>query len=261
MKYLLLLCYFISAILAMLFSTEYYKCVIKRSENILIERKPSQKAETKKFTGTLSSYIHDILMFSYIAMVMLPIAFIALYLLQNAASPSSVLISILLTSGIHVPFILLLSGYIIRQCFQRVVKTHDMFTIPMMKKATMYMALTCDIALTLLNLTLGLFVLALILGKFIWIDFVYDEVSIQTLFARIMNDYKQERDPTNLCCFYALWFLVSFFIAVAIYYECIYRWHLDAADTRNMMLLYISCEITITICLIIILRRIGKNNP
>lgn len=260
MKYLLLLCYFISAILAMLFSTEYYKCVVRRAENILIERNPSQKAGTKKFTGTLNSYIHDILMFSYIAMVLLPIAFIALYFLQNTASPSSVPISILLASGLHVPFILLLSGYIIRQCFKRVVKTHDIFTIPMMKKATMYMALTCDIALILLNLTLGLFVLALILGKFIWIDFVYDETPIQTLFARIINDYKQGRDPTCLCFFYALGFVVSFFIAATIYYECIYVWHLDAAGTRNMMLLYIFCEITTTVCFIIRLRRIGKNN-
>lgn len=259
MKYLLLLCYFISAILAMLFSTEYYKCVVRRAENILIERNPSQKAGTKKFAGTLNSYIHDILMFSYIAMVLLPIAFIALYFLQNTASPGSVPISILLASGLHVPFILLLSGYLISLCFQRVKKT-DMFTIPMMKKATMYMALTCDIALILLNLTLGLFVLALILGKFIWIDFVYDEAPIQTLFARIMNEYKQKSDPAFLYILYALGFLVPFAIGASIYYVCIYVSHSDATDTRNMMLLYIFCEITTTVCYIIRLRRIGKNN-
>lgn len=260
MKYLLLLCYFISAILAMLFSTEFYKCVVSYAENTLVEENPSREAETKDFTGTLSLYMHDILMFSYIAMLFLPIAFIALYILQNTASHSSVPISIFLTSGIYVPFILLLSGYIIRQCFHRIVKTHDMFTIPMMKKAIMYMALTCDIALILLNLTLGLFVLAIILGKFIWIDFVYDEAPIQTLFMRIINDYKQEKDPTYLFLFYALWFLVSFFIAATIYYECIYLWHLDAADTRNRMLLYICCEISITICSTRILRCVAKNH-
>lgn len=257
MKYLLL-CYFISAILAMLFSTEYFKCVVSLAENMLIEKHPSQKARTKEFTGTLSSYIHDILMFSYIAMVLLPITFLALYFLQNIASHSPAPISILLTSGIHVPFILLLSGLIIRQCFQRVVKTHDMFTIPMMKKAIMYMALTCDIALVPLNLTLGLFVLALILGKFIWIDFVYDEVPIRTLFVRIISDYQTKGDPTRLCWVYALAFLSPYFFATELYYLCIYKWHLNAVDTRNTMLLCVSSETIIAICLISILRRHGK---
>lgn len=118
------------------------------------------------------------------------------------------------------------------------------------------MALTCDIALVVLNSTLGLFVLALILGKFIWIDFGYDEIPIQVLFMRIKNDYKQERDPTCLCLFYALGFLVSFANAAIFYYLCINKWHLDAVCTRNMLFLYIFSEITITICFIIRLRRL-----
>lgn len=260
MKFLLLW-YFISAILAMLFSTKYYKCVVSLAENMLIEEHPSQKARTKEFTGTLSSYMHDILMFSYIAMLLLPVTFLVLYFLQNIASHSPAPISILLASGIHVPIILFISGCIIRLCFQRVVKTHDMFTFPMMKKAIMYMALTCDIALVPLDLTLGLFVLAIILGKFIWIDFVYDEVPIRTLIARIINDYKTEGDPTLLCWFYALTFLVPYFFAMGIYYLCIYKWHLNAVETISMMFLCVSCEIIVTICLIIILRRHGKSNP
>lgn len=83
----------------------------------------------------------------------------------------------LLTSGLHVPFILLLSGYIICQSFQRVVKTHDIFTIPMMKKATMYMALSCDIALILLVFAVfmlyGFWYLFLLLLQFITNVFVY----------------------------------------------------------------------------------------
>lgn len=259
MKYLLLVCYFVSAFLAMLFSTEYYKCIFRRAGKILAKENPSQEARIKKFTGTLNSYIQDILMFSSIAMVLLPVAFITLYLLQNSVPHSPLPVSIVLDSGIHVPIILLLSGYIIRKCFQRVAKTHDMFTIPMMKKAIMYMALTCDIALITLDLTLGLFIFALILGKFIWIDFVYDDVPIKTIFARIINDYKNIEDPTRLCVFYAIGFLTFFFVAAEIYYQCICQ--KDEAYTGSIMLLYILCEVIVTISLISRLRRIGNNNP
>lgn len=256
MKNVLLLCYYISAILAMLFSTEYYKCVIKLAENTLVNEEPSQSNGIKKCAGTVGSCIHDALIFSYISMLILPIAFIILYILQNIIPHDLKCISMLLSSGIHVPFILLLAGYIIRKCFLRFVKENDDFTIPMMKKAIMYMALTCDLALIMIDFTLGLFVLAIILGKFIWIDFVYDEANIHTLFSRMINECKKKENLASLYMFYALWFLVSFLVATSIYYLCVYIWHTSMEGTRNMMILYICAEIIITRCFIIILRHI-----
>ena len=126
----------------------------------------------------------------------------------------------------------------------------------MMKKAIIYIALICNLALIMIDFTLGLFTLAIILGKFIWIDFVYDEVTIHTLFNRIFNEYKKEEGIIYLYMFYALCFLVSFSVAVAIYYLCVYAWHLSVKSTKNMMILYMFAEIIITKCFIKMLQRI-----
>ena len=76
MKNLLLLsCYYISAFLAMSFSTEFYKCVIKHAENTLVNETPSQSIGIKKYTGALGSYVDAVLGFNIISVIkfLLPI--------------------------------------------------------------------------------------------------------------------------------------------------------------------------------------------
>lgn len=256
MKYLLLLCYFISAILALLFSTEFYKSVINRTENRFSEEKSIQNDEIKEFLGTMNLYVHSTLMFGYIAMAVLPIAFVALYILQNITFHNLFLEDIF-NSGIHIPFILLLSGYIIRGCFQKIAKEQESLSSSMMKKVIMNMAITCNIALLPIDLTFALFVLALILGKYIWIDFVYDEISIRAFVAKIIRNLKQKEASTNLCIFYASFFLLSFYCAVGIYGLCNF-YQFDIGCTRNWIILYLFAETVITICFIRILRCVRK---
>ena len=126
--------------------------------------------------------------FIMISGIILTTGLIFLYKLTELTDNHSAIVAGMLSSGIHVPILLMLYGIIIRFCYIITTKnTDDLISADEKSSVLLIISTAINICFALNNLKLALFTLSIIIGKFIWIDFVYDFVSVKTFFKSFMQ--------------------------------------------------------------------------
>lgn len=142
--------------------------------------------EAKNYTKMAASQI-------LITGLVLTGGFCALYMLQNAALPG--VISQILSTGIHMPILLMLYGWIIKKAVRAASKRGSGFVFPIEEEIETLLTVTVGInfCLILSSWQIGLFIAALILGKYIWIDFVFDFSSLREDVRKLFQKMRDAR--------------------------------------------------------------------
>lgn len=92
--------------------------------------------------------------------------------------PMSNLLSRIIATGIHVPFVFLICGWIIRG-LQKLLLQKWMISEKEVKQSLVLITVCLDILLLVINWEMALFVAAIISGKYIWFDSVFNPMKLR----------------------------------------------------------------------------------
>ena len=178
MDYFILVNHIVSLIASVWFSN---KCCIKCLQEYENDRKQDGTYEKRKAEICNDRiYLSATSLFIKISGVVLTIGFTLLYIIQNNLTDFSKKKKKIVSSGIHIPIILISCGKIISCLFNTFSNKNEkeFFSDSDCKETIFIVTISIDICLFMVNSDLGLWVLAIILGKFIWADFVYNSTDI-----------------------------------------------------------------------------------
>ena len=181
--------------------------------------------------------------------VVLTFGFILLYELQNNTNICFGVIPKIFNSGIHVPILLLLYGKIISFSFnvfsnasEKKVLSNDDYV------AMVFIAsVSVNICMFFVQPDFGLLILAIVIGKAIWTDYVYKSTEVFSYFKVhkkniIAAIYSQPPDKVN-----AVWLSIQYvrnyialFLSLEFIYYCIKHSNTSQVDTLdlNMYIVY-----------------------
>lgn len=195
----------------------YQKRSLKMVEYIFNNIDSNKENITKNIHAT-QTYIIATTWFIIICGITLTLGFITLFIFQSKSSCFSSYIQTFISSGLHIPIFLFIIGLIINLSYKTYVKISNNTSLSKSEMKTIVFIMSTIINITLITLDwqLGLFVLAIILGKFIWIDFVFDAKSIVAL---VLNTLKKEQEIGSefLCRIYAENFYPIFLASTFMY--------------------------------------------
>lgn len=217
MDNIMLLNIIVTLVISTLYMAAYQKRAINMVEFIFknIDSKEENITENMHVTQT---HIIAATWLIIISGITLTIGFIALYFFQSKSSSLPSYVQTFISSGLHIPLFLFVIGFVIRLSYKIYTKKSSNFSLTIfeLKTIVFIMAIIINITLIILDWQLGLFVVAIILGKFIWIDFVFDAKSLITV---ILNTFKEKEDMgVGFLCFqYAKSFYPAFFVPTITY--------------------------------------------
>lgn len=180
----------------------FLKSVIKTSPEV-------EKAILYDEINVKSERMGEIMFLIFLEAIILTIGFITLFVIQTSFSKV-----VFFASGIHVPVFLMLLGMIIRTLYNHHTKKRG--TIPLefkeLEKITLLISLIIDVSLSFINWTLGLFILSLIIGKYVWIDFALGSGAIIGKIKAVRSYFIQSDvwDVVFYCKKYAINYLAFF---------------------------------------------------
>ncbi len=145
--------------------------MVYRSINICrdIRNHPLLFGLTKKDVRTIT-LAEDTVKFTAISFFWLLFGFAGLYYMATSEMSNSVLV----TTGLYVPIILIITGVLIRSTAKLLIKDKKNYEDIDKKIIILCGSVILSGCMFLVNWRLALFLLAIILGKYIWIDFVFD---------------------------------------------------------------------------------------
>ena len=168
--------------------------------------------------------------------------FIALFFIQYNSSRFPPQIEALISSGIHAPILFLGIGLIIKAAYSVYTKrtNNTSLSAAEMKTIVTLMAVILDTTLIVLDWGLYLFVAAIILGKYIWIDFIFDGKSLINQIKAGMNTLKSGGSVSVefLCFNYAVFFVILFFMTSFAYIFLLSKISSTSAKIVVMLVLY-----------------------
>lgn len=221
MDIIMILNIFTTLIISILYMYSYQKRSIKLVEYIFnhIDSNEENIAENIHVTQT---YIIATTWFIIISGIILTIGFTALFIFQSKSSYFSSYMQTFISSGLHIPIFLFIIGLAINLSYKAYIKVSNNTSLsqPEMKTIVFIMSTIINITLITLDWQLGLFVAAIILGKFVWIDLVFDAKSMITI---VLNTFKKEHEigVEFLCSVYAKNFYPIFLVPTLMYKLCI----------------------------------------
>ncbi|MBD5487319.1 MAG: hypothetical protein HDR13_00770 [Lachnospiraceae bacterium] len=204
-------------IISTLYISLYQKRAIKMVEYIYNNIGSSEENVTEKIYIT-QTHIIATTWFIIICGITLTIGFTALFIFQSKSSCFSPYIQTFISSGLYVPIFLFIIGLIISLLYKVYTKISNNLSLsPLeMKTIVFIMAIIINITLIMLDWQIGLFVAAIIIGKFVWIDFVFDTKSFITV---VLDTFKVEEEigAKSLCSLYAKNFYATFLVPTITY--------------------------------------------
>ena len=245
MDIIMLLNVLATLVISTIYMASYQKRVIKMSEFIFKNIDSNETNLTESIQNT-QTHIIAATWLIIISGITLTIGFTALYIFQSKYSFFPLYVQTFISSGLYVPVFLLIIGFIINLSYKVYTKKSSNLSLsPLEIKTIVFiMAIIINIPLTTLGWQLGLFVFAIILGKFVWIDFIFD---IKSLIAVILNTFQKREDSgVDILCFqYALYFYPIFFVP-AIANQL---WIKNISDISNKLLFFLTIYIsTVSMC-------------
>lgn len=226
----------VTLVISTIFMIEYQKRAIEMIESIF---KNEDSNETNVTESIQNNQLHIIATSRLIIIcgIVLTIGFTGLYIFQSKSDYYPPYIQTCISSGLYVPIFLFVIGFMINQLYKSYVKKSSNFSLSTfeIKNTVFIMSIIVNVPLITLDWHLGLFVIAIILGKFIWIDFVFDTKSIVT---SILNTFKKNGDVgvESLCFQYATYFYPTFFM-VTITYQLFIKDITDISEKICIMIL------------------------
>ena len=198
--------FFVAFVITYYFSILQFTTVyIKTCQNKKIYATP----DTDRDMSVLAlKHRKDITIYISVTLIVLLIGFISLYYLSRIQEQNDII-----ASGIHIPLILALCGLITRLFNYCLVKDKQYLK----KIDGQSIIMICSLCLTLCTIVaerrIGLFVLAITLGKFIWLDIVYEfkSISHQAVFF-IHNVLDDKNLPTYMAIVFSVNLLGAYVI-------------------------------------------------
>lgn len=240
MDIILFLNIIITLIISTLFIFLYQKRSIKMVEYIYSNVNPNEKNITENI-HILQTHIIATTWFIIICGITLTAGFSILYIFQIKSSHYPIYIQTFISSGLYVPIFLIIIGLIINFLYKTYTKISNNCSLSSleMKNIVFFMSIIINATLIVLDWQLGLFVAAIIIGKFVWIDFIFDTKSFITA---IFNTFKKKEDEINekfLCVIYAKNFL-PIFLAPTIIYKLFFK-RIPSISTKifYMIMIYV----------------------
>ena len=163
--------------------------------------------DNKVVTDLLRS--HEVAIFTTITMIFQAVGFMGLYGLSKIQGKLSEVIS----TGIHIPFALIFTGLLIKGVSSLFVKDFEIDQ----KNVILICSLALCCSLAILDWKLFLLTLAIILGKYIWIDAVYDWGNIKKEMGKIIRLIRSCAGAEYMALQISLRFLFFFVVYTLIY--------------------------------------------
>lgn len=211
----------VNMIVAMLIAIYFLYSFYKRQMNFLeFFVKNSSEFDTIKSCDEInvkSKYMTEIMFLISVEALLLTMGYVFLFVIQTNFTGADIL-----SSGIHVPIFLLLLGMTIRALYNYHTKRKR--TLPLdfkdIEKITLQISLIIDVTLSFINWELGLLILSIIIGKFVWVDFafgsgtVYEKLKAVFLYFKSSDDW----DVTFFCREFAKTYYIIFGVFTFSYY-------------------------------------------
>lgn len=174
------------------------------------------------------AYLRAVSYFTVISGTVLTFGFAFLFLIQSDAFPNIPFLGALISSGLHVPFFLALYGYLIKGTFRLLLKkdADDLLRASDAKTIIYVNSLSLNICMCFIDWKMGLFVVAILLGKHIWIDAVYDGDSLRSSFKSFVEEYHNEEitTATFLSMRYSAYYVMIFLMYKIAYHICVIKY-------------------------------------
>lgn len=126
----------------------------------------------------------DTVRFTVVSFFWQMIGFIGLYLISK-----SDLCPVLTSSGLFIPIVLIIIGFLIQASSKLVIKEKRNHEKIDKKIIIICGSIVLSVCMIIVDWKLALFILAVILGKYIWIDFVFDYKGIVTSIKEYKAQY------------------------------------------------------------------------
>lgn len=178
--------------------------------------------------------------------IILTLGFTALFIFQSKSSCFSPYMQSFISSGLYIPIFLFVIGRMIILPYKVYTKISNNYSLSQqeMNIVILIISVIINIALIIFDWQLGLFVVAIILGKFIWIDFKFDLKELFSIVRQIFKDDDKIR-VEFLCVEYAKQFYPALFVPT-IAYQLLIK---DFPDTPNKLYCMVAIYIAdISIC-------------
>lgn len=241
MDYITLLNIFFTLLLCTRYTLGYNKRAFRMVESAFKNIPTGKNSNRDIELNKIQTHITATTWFISLSGFILTAGFIVLFLVQSNSSNFHPYIEAFISSGLHTPIFLLAIGFAIKKTYGIYTKkTHNiLLSTEEMKTIVTLMATTINITLITFDWHLGLFVAAIIIGKYIWIDFVFDRMSLTDQIYNLKSIIKNTGDISVefLCFNYAKLFCPLFLIVTMLYQLLLSR----IPDTQTK-LTCIACE-------------------
>lgn len=218
---IMLLTIFVSVAMSTIFMALYNKRAFKMIKAAFQEAAPNEFNDKPEEFKTIQARVTASTWFIMISGIVLMLGFLALYVIQLYSSWLPQPIEALVSSGLYMPIVLFLIGLSINQGYRIYIRISHNTSLSSteMKKIIVLMAIILNITLIVIDWKLGLFVVAIILGKYIWIDFIFDRDLLISQIANVGNLFKDNGDISVefLCLNYAKIFYPIFLVPTILY--------------------------------------------
>ena len=211
----------LNILIILIINTLYMYSYQKRSIKMVKYIYSNIDSDEENVTENISFIQTHIIATTYLIIICgitLTVGFTTLFIFQSKSSYFPQYIQTLISSGLYIPIFLFIIGVIISLLYKIYTKRSNNFSLslPEIKTIVFIMAIVINITLIMLDFQLGLFVAAIIIGKFVWIDFVFDTKSFITV---VLNTFKKENEinAKSLCFLYAKNFYFTYLSSTAIY--------------------------------------------
>lgn len=144
-----------------------------------------------------------------------------------------------LLPSIHIPFILAIMGMLIKHISSLIVKDYKIDG----RNITLICSLVLTCSVGVLDWKLCLLILAVIMGKFIWIDFVFEFEEIRDEIRKIVTMIRHDIGVEYMAFHLSMWFLglfigftimyLSFMKSAPVYMIFVYLLSLISVDISN----------------------------
>lgn len=189
-----------SFIIAPYFMSVYFRKiapVVQKAINDVVD-------DSKKYTSEMlqSDIVNgvDTIRFIILSAIFISCLFVLFFLFPNKITNSFV--KDILSTGIHIPFLLGCVGFILNVCVPNLDKE-------IKRNAFLMVAISINIAFLVFDWRIALLVFSIIVGKFVWIDFVFEKNSV----LHYLTDFIKSEDTCNLLI------KNSCFVSTSLFYE------------------------------------------